>query len=232
MRSGPLNHLAHRVGRTEPVMRVYKFLSCKYGLKVLRERRLKISEVRSLNDPFELLPIDLSDPELRKGTYVTRQEIGKKYGLLCFSMHWHNPVLWAHYADSHKGMCLGFDLPDIGPRVMKYVDRPITLTDHDLANPDEETVNKMLFTKYDHWRYEEEIRLFQRLEERSGDYYFENFSDEIYLREVIVGAGNQVSKGKILQALGEHHNGISILKARPAFDAFQIIEDEAGFAGD
>src|SRR5260370_7577223 len=92
-------------------MRVYKFLSCKSGLRAVRERRLKISEVRSLNDPFELLPFDLSDPELRKWVISSRDEIGKNRGLLCFSQHWHNPVLWAHYAGSNNGLSLGFDFP-------------------------------------------------------------------------------------------------------------------------
>jgi hypothetical protein len=74
-------------------MRVYKFLNCKYGLKAIRERRLKISEVGTLNDPFDLLPFDLSDPTIRKGVLASRHEIGKNNGLLCFSRHWHNPVL-------------------------------------------------------------------------------------------------------------------------------------------
>jgi hypothetical protein len=99
-------------------MRAYKFLSCKFGLKTIRERRLKISEIRSLNDPFDLLPIDLSDPALREAVLDTRSEIGTNGGLLCFSRQWHNPVLWAHYADSHQGLCLGFDVPDDGPRAV------------------------------------------------------------------------------------------------------------------
>ena len=58
-------------------MRVYKFLNCKYGLRALRERRLKISEVRSLNDPFDLLPFDLSDPELRNGVIASSRMLKK-----------------------------------------------------------------------------------------------------------------------------------------------------------
>ncbi len=38
-----------------------------------------------------------------------------------------------------------------------------------------------MFTKYDHWRYEEEIRLWARLKERTGDYYFQSFNDETSL---------------------------------------------------
>lgn len=39
-------------------MRIYKFLSKEFALKSLRERRLKISLLSQLNDPFEMLPFD------------------------------------------------------------------------------------------------------------------------------------------------------------------------------
>lgn len=209
-------------------MRVFKFLSCKFGLRALRERRLKISEVRSLNDLFDLLPFDLSDPELRKGVLASRNEIGQGRGLLCFSRHWHNPVLWSHYADSHKGLCLGFDLPD-GEReiaqAVEYVESPIKLLRLDFT-----TANRMLFTKYAHWQYEEEMRVWANLEEKSGDHYFKEFDDDLQLKEVIVGAGNVVSQRRVLQSLGSQ-DGVRIIKARLAFDAFRVVEDEDGFSG-
>ena len=33
-------------------------------------------------------------------------------GVLCFSRGWHNPLLWSHYGDKHRGVCLGFDVPN------------------------------------------------------------------------------------------------------------------------
>src|SRR5580700_220230 len=157
-------------------MRVYKFLNCKFGLKAIRERRLKISEVGTLNDPFDLLPFDLSDPTIRKGVLASRHEIGKNNGLLCFSRHWHNPVLWAHYAESHRGLCLGFDIPDEIQQAVTYVEKPIKLT-----HLDYEIANKMAFTKYDHWRYEEEVRAWATLQEKSGFHYFYDFGDKLRL---------------------------------------------------
>lgn len=32
--------------------------------------------------------------------------------MLCFSRNWRNPVQWSHYADRHRGLCLGFDVAD------------------------------------------------------------------------------------------------------------------------
>ena len=66
-------------------MRVYKFLNAEFGLRVLRERRLKIAEINDLNDPFELIPFDLSDPRLRRAFLMTRDGMHEKHGLICFS---------------------------------------------------------------------------------------------------------------------------------------------------
>jgi len=39
-------------------MRVYKFMTAEFGMKSLREKRLKISLLDDLNDPFDLLPYE------------------------------------------------------------------------------------------------------------------------------------------------------------------------------
>jgi hypothetical protein len=41
-------------------MKVYHFRSAEFGIKSLRERRLKIARIMELNDPFEFLAVDLS----------------------------------------------------------------------------------------------------------------------------------------------------------------------------
>jgi hypothetical protein len=207
-------------------MRVYKFLTCQCGLRAIRERRLKISEIRSLNDPFELLPFDLSDPDTRRGLIASREEFGKSRGLLCFSMHWHNPVLWAHHADGNRGICLGFDIPDDLQQPVTYVEQPIRLTHLDC-----EIANKTLFTKYEHWHYEEEIRTWASLEEKSGEDYFYNFGETLRLAEIIIGPGCMVSKRRVLQALGANQKVVRLLKARLAYTAFRVVEDENGFDG-
>jgi hypothetical protein len=133
---------------------------------------------------------------------------------------------WAHYAESHRGFCLGFDIPDEIQQAVTYVEKPIKLT-----HLDYEIANKMAFTKYDHWRYEEEVRAWATLQEKSGFHYFYDFGDKLRLVEVIVGAGSPVSDRKILQALGRHRKGVRISKARLAFNAFEVVEDENGLAG-
>jgi hypothetical protein len=84
-------------------MRVYKFLDADFGLKSLSEKRLKISTLRDLNDPFELLPYELSNRTNREVIRRYFAEMTARYGLLCFSAQWKDPVIWAHYSDKHRG---------------------------------------------------------------------------------------------------------------------------------
>ncbi len=69
-------------------MRVFHFLNKKYGLKDIKERRLKIATIMELNDPFELLCLNLSIQELRHAILKTKKDFSKKTGLLCFSKNW------------------------------------------------------------------------------------------------------------------------------------------------
>ena len=87
----------------------------------------------------------------------------------------------------------------------------------------------MVFTKYAHWQYEDEVRIWATLNEKSGRYFFKDFDDGLRLVVVICGAASHVSERKILQALGAKRNDVRILKARLAFDAFRVVEDEGGF---
>src|ERR1035437_5101772 len=65
-------------------MRAYKFLDAQYGLKSLYERRLKQSRICDLNDPFELTPYDLTNPDLRNTFLKTRDDMNQT-GACCVS---------------------------------------------------------------------------------------------------------------------------------------------------
>ena len=91
-------------------MRLYRFLDAHYGLLAVADRRIKISTIMELNDPFEFLGVNLSNRQFRWALRETKRQLSESQGLLCFSKTWRNPVLWGHYADSHRGLCLGFSV--------------------------------------------------------------------------------------------------------------------------
>ncbi len=159
-------------------MRVYKFLNAKWGLKALEDRRLKIARISDLNDPFELLGINLSNRELRKAFVEMKYALAKNRGLLCFSKRWRNPLLWGHYSDGHRGLCLGFDVPDELLMGVNYT-RKRTASEKLFSNDQsvkEREMKRLLSTKFSHWRYENEVRCFVSLEDKDphNGHYFLN----------------------------------------------------------
>jgi hypothetical protein len=89
-------------------------------------------------------------------------------GLLCFSANWNNPVQWSHYADHHRGLCLGFEVTAQAHKVAyvseRLLARPKALKSE--GSPAEAHVTEILTTKFEHWSYEGEYRVFPRLDVR------------------------------------------------------------------
>lgn len=214
-------------------MRVYKFLSADFGLKSLWEKRLKITTIDELNDPFDLLPFKILDRAKRKEMRLKNQRLGKSYGMLCFSEGWSDPVIWAHYADKHRGLCLGFEVEDDEETEVIYVDERQDLDNENLiANVE---IPIWLYTKYRNWEYEQEIRWWLRLPTpvkiNGKDYYFKPFDDSLKLVEVVAGASCEVAKKELLEAIHPLLE-IKLTQARAGFHNFEIVQNLQGFRED
>jgi len=79
--------------------------------------------------------------------------------ITCFSKSPMKALMWSHYGDKHKGICLGFSFED---EEEKFIQAPISYENEIKAlNYAEDTrlgVYKWLFSKSHVWSYEEEIR--------------------------------------------------------------------------
>lgn len=215
-------------------MRLYQFLPEQWGLVAIRDGRLKVSRIAELNDPFEFLGIKMT-PEVRRHLKALKEFVNDAYGLLCLSTCWTHPMLWGHYAESHRGLCLGFDVPDDGPFYpVRYVhDRP-TLQDFGRTRPEEldgDDLVKMLFSKFDAWAYESEYRgvvpLSGAYRDPVTDNVFLSFSSALQLREVIVGDRSAVTPERLKSVLGDHHAAVSSFKARPGFLEFEVVRNRS-----
>jgi len=206
-------------------MLAYKFLDEEFGLKTLRERRMKISTIDDLNDPFELLPYNMKDKNLRRALQNTRKEIGRNRGILCFSADWRDPVVWAHYARKHFGFCFGFEVPDEVCKRIRYVTERLPFP----MAPVLADADAVIFTKYANWQYEQEIRIWAALDEKEDGLYFSKFSEQLRLVKVIAGARCAVSRQEIEGALGSLADDVTLAKARAGFTKFEIVKDKLGF---
>jgi hypothetical protein len=207
-------------------MRLYYFVNRKYGLQNLRRKRLKISRINDLNDPFEFLGVASRDRDVRRRYAELKAGLANYMGMLCFSAGWHNPVQWSHYADLHRGLCLGFDVKADVHQV-RYSDERLTPRLREMSresDASQQHVLQILTTKFTHWAYEEEYRVFPQLNEHDKrGLYFADFSPELEFKEVIVGHRSDVTCAEVEKVLGTAAKEVSVFKARLAFKTFKVV---------
>lgn len=210
---------------------LYYFTSQLHGLEAIRDQRLKISNTEALNDPFEYSLLSLPALE-RRIMLKSRQRMANKAGLISFCKTWQHPLLWAHYADNHKGIALGFKVLEEDLFVpIKYVDHRKTLKSMDikgLADLTEQQMLEIVSTKYSAWSYETEVRCFCKMEDRDpiSGLYFRDFSPALQLTEVFVGFRATVSRSALRQVLGMDSAKVQSKKVRPAFHSFEMVENK------
>ena len=61
-------------------MRVYKFLNKPFAMWALRDRRLRIARFSEMNDPFEMLPFDISKRDQRIAALMTLERLNGTAG--------------------------------------------------------------------------------------------------------------------------------------------------------
>ncbi len=212
-------------------MKLYHFTNQQYGLLNIVHRRLKVARIRELNDPFELRGVDLSDPSDRKTFKQFKNDMDNTSGILCFSENWKNPVHWSHYADHHRGICLGFDVPTNTTTKIGYTDTVLKFDKTLLSKSEEEKLKfflKLSTTKFKHWEYEQEHRKSIPLtpEKAKQPLNFVYFSDELKLSEVIVGSLSNITRKEVDDVLGALRQTVVCKKARLAFKTFEVTEQK------
>ncbi|WJH40585.1 DUF2971 domain-containing protein [Aliirhizobium terrae] len=225
----PQNRKPRRSG--SKLMRLYYFTSANYGLQNIEKRRIKIARIKDLNDPFEFIPLRLPTTQQRKRMREMKRQANKKYGIVCFTSDWTHPMMWSHYGDRHRGICLGFDVIQARPII------PIEYTEHLLEEKhfkDQQihqisTLDHMRtwFVKYDAWKYEDEQRMVFRLEDQQSEngHFFHSFEPALRLAEVVVGAESSVTRERVLEAVGDLRD-VELIKARLAFKRFAVVKQE------
>lgn len=123
---------------------------------------------------------------------IGKQIDDKRIGIACFSEKWDSILMWTHYADNHKGYCIGFDekrlrYSQLFEKMMR-VQYSKEYPELDPLNKNKNTYDLKYFYKSLEWDYEEEIRLM--------NLFFDNETPEPnrivtlenkYIKEVVLG---------------------------------------------
>lgn len=210
-------------------MRVFQLMPAHFALENIRNRRLKVSLLEDLNDPFELLGVRLERSGHRQVIRQWQRHMAKISRLLCFSRKYTNPVLWSHYADKHRGMCLAFDVPDRFLSEVTYAPARLEIDfELETKNPSgvsTETVQRLLTTKFVDWQYENEVRMFVRPEEvvNDGGLQFYPFGDDLSLRDVYLGPRCTVTPKQVRDAFRPEDERALVNATRLAFKSYHVI---------
>ena len=87
---------------SEQYTTLYKYVSLQFATETIEKQRLYLNDGLNFNDPFEIRVTD------RKTKYVKHVD-----GLHILSMTntFKNKLIWSHYTQSHKGICLTVKVP-------------------------------------------------------------------------------------------------------------------------
>lgn len=213
-------------------MRLYYYTSHQYGIQSLTDKRIKIARFTELNDPFDWIGIATNGLEERRAIRKLRRKFDRTNGLLCMSTSWRVPLLWSHYAEKHKGICLGFDVPDNEWVQVDYVENRPTLDDYSATSATALTLDNIkdiMRKKGPDWAYEAEYRKFipLRVPDLRTGIYFQPFSDEMKLVSVHVGERSTISKAWMKALVDYNGRDIEMMKVRSAFRTYSILPDAA-----
>lgn len=175
------------MNRVPAQVTLYRYFNEEGALRTLDSMMLRVALIDKLNDPFDCFPqVYFSDGVRQDDRAGFERKIldhrSSTYGLLCFSRTWREPVLWSHYADHHRGIALVLRMErgkqhfpvKYRPRREKVIIGPPGF----IGPPDMNAFNRAhfasLITKSPTWRYEQETRIFVRLDdcELHGGQYF------------------------------------------------------------
>jgi hypothetical protein len=152
-------------------MLAYKFRSAsqiEIVFDILLNRRLYCADWRKLNDPMEGMFASVhrraERPYVQQVVMGIRDAKGQyKVASLAGTFDCH--LLWAHYAGGFDGVAIELDLPDDDPMIRRIDYRGVfAFVDIDQMQDEHEVARTILFSKYQEWQYEREIRILHHQE--------------------------------------------------------------------
>ena len=142
-----------------------------YLENLFKKGELKFTKPSEFNDPFDCCPTQLGEAPADAFPHAVGDMMNKSmqsatsmmHGIACFTPHPDKMLIWSHYGDQHRSVCVGFDsqiLLDNPPLNSEgnplYED--IVEVIYTSTRPDTES-KEQYFHKSKEWYYEEERRI-------------------------------------------------------------------------
>ncbi len=158
----------------------------------------------------------------------------KHYGIFSCSLKWNSILMWSHYANSHKGFCIGLNAEKIKESGLfgklgsvKY-EKEFPAIKPKIAERNEQLIEDSFIqthTKAENWCYEEEYRFSITTfpEELTLSDRVVNLPDECFVNVILGIYIPEVQKEAIVQLCREKK--IQVYQAKKADFKFEIIKE-------
>ncbi|WP_077119241.1 DUF2971 domain-containing protein [Agrobacterium rosae] len=192
---------------------------------------MKVSRFTELNDTYDHVGIFVNNGEDLQDLADQRRIFQDQAGIICMSKTYSEPLLWGHYADSHRGMCLIFEAVDNGEWwSIDYIDQRPRVRDYGVLHFKDIPFDEILalsHKKFKNWSYEKEMRRLVALEKYdfADDFYYHEFDEQMVLRGALFGSRVAISERQ-LHALLEHDRRLLYAFTQPGETRFRVIVDQ------
>lgn len=190
---------------------LYKYVPLKYVVDILDNHRLYLNDGRHFNDPFEITIAKKGEqPRHVEGLHI-----------LSLTNSFQNKLIWSHYTNSHKGICLTVKVPSRLVYPVCYTTKRV-FSDSDVDQMIAQSVKwrkrnlekpfdllsrrkKVAYIKDKKWSYENEYRIIFDKEDESGlifeggKWYMSVKIANVYLGANF-GQNDQAQKDEIISA--------------------------------
>lgn len=164
---------------------------------------------------------------LRNGIHNNLISILNRFGIGCFTFTPSNLMMWSHYSNYHKGVCLQFDINKDkkffnGLELVKYIDD--FLIKEYFLDEDSDPLSHLFYTKSSVWSVEHELRLIKMT---AGKYNFDKSAlvgvifgmkcEEAFIRKVLESSNN------------DNYPNLKFYTTEPSKNSFGLVFQEVKF---
>lgn len=180
----PTAPTSQKIAETKNIT-LYKYIHSNHLENILRTGKIKVTQLSHSNDPLEFLPAFPSQNADTQNAWLTPMHNYEPL-VICLTTKISSPAMWGHYADSHKGICIAFEIPIekhiettrillelpqssriykcLGTQLLKvfYSDHRAPYFNHQIPSSSikaKGVIARCIIAKSSEWSYEQEYRL-------------------------------------------------------------------------
>lgn len=142
-----------------------------YFVSLIENGTMKFSKPSEFNDPFDCCPTQCSELPPNTLPHAVIDELNRHIqhatsqvlGVSCFTPYPDKMLMWSHYGDQHRSVCVGFDSEILLENIPKNSEGNSLYTEirkvqYTSLRPNEADI-EAIFKKSEEWSYEDEYRL-------------------------------------------------------------------------